>query len=309
MFLYIKSIFSKSSKNLLAVIDVWSFLVKVLIIDIKSWNIVSSGEALQHSYAMKSWSFNDLKSVIKTINEALNMAENKIWESVTYVVFWISAEVDNFYQKTFRWYVQTISDEIWWSFLWFFYLPSIYYQSITSKLNYLLIDIWANTTSIALVKDWIFKASEAFPFWSAIFTNRISKIFSISKRDAEKVKILLSSWSENDSFHLTPEDFRQDIQLWLTAFWVSLKNFWEQLPRFIYLTWAWSLFPFLKDALKNRDFPFKKLWFEDVPEFDFLTDVWVKLNRGKKLDNVVPWIPVSMLAEFALKNLVKDKVK
>lgn len=304
MFGFFKSIFSSTSKNLIAVIDIWSFLVKVMIVDKKTKNIISTWEMLQSSFAMKSWSFNDLKSVIKTINEALNKAENKIWKSVSHIVFWISAEVDNFYQKAFRWFVQTIADEIWWNFLWFFYLPSIYSQAIKQKPNYLLIDVWANTTSITLVKDWIFKKSEVFWFAADIFTKRISKIFSISKRDAEKVKILFSSWSSKQTFKLTQEDFKQDLDLWLTAFWISLKNLWEDLPRFVFLTWAWSIFPFLRDSLRNRNFPYKKLWFVDIPEFDFLLDAWLKLNKWKKMENVIPWIPGRMLAEFTVKYLV-----
>ena len=301
MFWFIKSLFNRDCKNLLAVIDIWSFLVKTVIVDKLNSKIISTWESAQDFYAMRSWNINDLKSVIAKVGESLDNAENKINKSVWEIVFWISADSDYFRQKNFRAYIQTVSDELWWKFLWFYCLPSVYCVMSYKKPSYLIVDIWSTNTAITLVKNWLFKKAEVFWIWWYLFTSRISKLFAISKGDAEKIKFLYCSWSSGSNCELTDEDFKNDIDLWLTAFWVALKNFEEKLPRFVLLTWWWAIFPLIKDSLRNRNLPYKKLWFEERPEFDILLDAWLKLNKWKKIENIIPWIPVRMLAEFVLK--------
>ncbi len=307
MFWFIKSLFNRDSKNLLAVIDIWSFLVKTIIVDKKSSKIVSTWESAQNYYAMRSWNINDLKSVISRVGQSLDNAENKINKSVWEIAFWLSADNDYFRQQNFRAYIQTISDELGGKFIWFYCLPSVYSVMSYKKPNYLIVDIWSSNTSVSLVKNWLFRKAESFSIWWSLFTARISKIFALSKTDSEKIKFLFCWWSSSPSCALSDEDFKYDIDLWLTAFWVALKNFEEKLPRFVLLTWWWSIFPLLKDSLRNRNLPYKKLWFEERPEFDMLLDAWLKLNKWKKIENIVPWVPVRMLAEFLMKHVIDNK--
>lgn len=300
MIQFIKKFFIKN-QNICAAIDIWSSVVKTIIFENleNRKKIISYWESIQSTSAMKNWMIIDLKSVLSSVNNSLDNAENKIWNSVQKVIFWINADCNTFYQKSFRWYLQTIIDEIWWKSLWFYSLPRIYSCVINSKKNYLLIDIWANITSIILVKDWLFKKSESFPIWSSIFTKRISKLFALSYDEADKIKILYSLWKWIN-YKISNNDFQQDIDLWLTAFYISIKNFSEEnLPNIILLTWWWSLFPLIKDTLRNNSFPFKKLKFIDKPIVEHLEFEQLRINKFKRDDQTIPWTPVCMLWAFA----------
>lgn len=301
MFNFLKKFFHKNT-NICAAIDIWSYSVKTVVFDLKenSNKILSYWESIQNISAMKNWMISDLKSVIVAVNSSLDIAENKIWSPVQKVVFWVNADRDMFYQKSFRWYLQTIIDEVWWKSLGFYSLPRIYPCVLNNKKNYLLIDIWANTTSIVLVRDWSFKKSESFSIWSSIFTKRIAKLFALSFEEADKVKISYSLWRAIN-YKISNSDFQHDLDLWITAFYISIKNFSEDnLPNIVFLTWWWSLFPLMKDALKSWSFPYKRLKFIDKPIIEHLNFNRLKIDKFKRNNQSVPWNPVYMLWSFTL---------
>lgn len=301
MFGFFKKIFSRKWGNFIAAVDVWSSLIKCVILDSKKWKIVSYWDCRQEFWSMKNWMIVDLRSVINSVNQAIESWENRLWKPASQIYFWLNWDFDTFSNKLFRWHLQTIADEIWWKFWWFFCLPSVYFAWIKENKNYLVIDIWSDSTSVSLIKDWMHKKCENFWIWWDIFTKRISKIFTTSFSEAEKIKLFFSLWKDKNS-GLAEDDFKSDLDFWFTAFFVSLKNFWEDsLPSNILLTWSWSLFYPLIDRLRSEKLFYKKLKFKGQPTVKLLTFAWLPLNKWRKQETIIPWIPVRMFADFILK--------
>lgn len=301
MFTFFKKIFCSKNRNLIAVLDIWSSLIKCLILDVQKWKIISHWESKQAFWAIKNWLITDLKSVIFSVNEALEDWENKLWEPVSSVYFWLNWDFETFSNKSFQWHIKTISDEIWGKFLGFFSLSSCYFAWIKDQKNYLIIDIWSDLTSLSLIKNWMHKKCENFWLWWDIFTKRISKIFTTSFSEAEKTKLLFSLWKIKNS-NLSNEDFKLDLDLWLTALFVSLKNLWEKnLPSNIFLTGSGSLFRPIIERLRNEEEFYKKLNFESKPSIKLLTFAGLPFSKTKKEETIIPWIPIRIFADFILK--------
>jgi len=307
MFSFFKKFFLAQNQDIVGVLDIWSSLVRCVILDCKKWKIISSGESRQEYWAIKNWLITDLKAVISSVNESIENAESNLWQAVSTIYFWLNWDCDNFSNKSFKWHIQTIADEIWWKFWWYFSLPSVYYSWIKTSKNYLVIDIWAELTSISLVNDWVYKKSEMFWLWWNLFTKRVSKIFTTSFSEAEKIKLLFSFWKLK-WWELSDIDFKSDLDLWLTALFVSLKNLWEDsLPSTIFLTWSSSLFKPLTERLRFEKAFYKKIQFKAQPNLRLLTSAWLNFSKWRKEETIVPWIPVRILAEFVLKIINKKK--
>jgi len=293
MLKFIKKIFQKKENNLIAFIDIWAFWVKTIICDKKNKNILSEWCSKNENFCFQNWNISDIKSLKSSISDSLNDAENKILSSVNSVVFWLSWDFDNFMQKSFRTNIEILADEIWWKFEWFYYLNSLFSWLLKNKKSWIFVNIWSNSTWISLIQDWKFLWTENFSLWWDLFTKRISNIFSISQNEAEKIKILFNNWKLKNKFNLNSENFKNDLDLFFTAFFVSLKNFcqweieWQKFPKNIYLTWWWSLFWELRDRFRSDKKYFEKLWFLWIPNLESL-EFWDKFFR-KEDEKCVFW--------------------
>jgi len=316
MIKFIKKIFQKKDKNLIAFIDIWAFWVKTIICDKsefenwkkvnnleknKFWKILSEWYSKNKNFSFQNWNISDIKSLKSSVSDSLNDAENKILSSVKSVVFWLSWDFDNFMQKNFRTNIKILADEIWWKFEWFYCLNSLFCNFLNEKKSGIFVNIWSNSTNISVIQDWKFLWNENFFLWWDLFTKRISNIFSISNEEAEQIKVLYNLWknksSDKNGVNLNSENFKNDLDLFFTAFFVSLKNFnfnsfnenqraedlcWQdlkiRLPNKIYLTWWWSLFWELRDRFRSDKKYFEKLWFWWVPNLENL-EFWDKFFR------------------------------
>lgn len=289
--------FKKKDKNIMAVVDIWSSMVKVCLLDTKSWKIISSWEEKQVYWNFKNLMINDLDLLIKTINTAIIKAEEKVKKESSSLSFWFSWDLASLiYWKTFKSYILTIADEIWWKFEGFYFLPSVYYSWIENKKDYLILDIWWENSSVSLHKDWVVKKIETFPFWWNIFTRRIAKIFNLSFESAENEKILYFQWKNKKN--ILEDDFNSELDLFFTAFYISLKNFEEKLPKDIFLLWAWSLFTPLRQYLIKT----KKIEFWEKFNFEHFTEIWL-WKKMIKWKNIIPYIPLFLFAKFLSKKI------
>jgi len=312
MIKFIKKIFQKKENNLIAFIDIWAFWVKTIIcekwglknsdlnnLDKKNiWKILAEWYSKNENFSFQNWNISDIKSLKSSISDSLNDAENKILATVNSVVFWLSWDFDNFMQKNFRTNIEILADEIWWKFEWFYCLNTLSSSFLDEKKSWIFVNIWSNSTNISIIQDWKFLWNENFFLWWDLFTKRISNIFSISQCDAEQIKILFNlwknkSWNKKWDFNLKSKDFKSDLDLFFTAFFVSLKNFNASLekedsvkfPNKIYLTWWWSLFWELRDRFRADRKYFEKLWFSWIPNLECL-EFWDKYFRKEGEKNI-----------------------
>lgn len=284
---FFKKLFQKKENNLIAFIDIWAFWIKTIICDKKNKRILSNWFSKNENFCFQNWNISDIKSLKNSISESLNDAENKILDSVNSVVFWLSWDCDNFRQKNFRTNIKILADEIWGKFEWFYDLNSLFCSFLNEKKSGIFVNIWSNSTNISIIQNWKFLWNENFFLWWDLFTKRISNIFSISQKEAEQIKILYNLWkNKNKNFNLKSENFKNDLDLFLTAFFVSLKNFWkEKLPNKILLTWWWSLFLELRDRFRSDKKFFEKLNFSQIPNLENL-DFWEKYFRKENEKNI-----------------------
>ena len=284
MLKFFKNFFQKKKNNLIAFIDIWAFWVKTLICDKKTKKILADWYSKNHDFCFQNWNICDIKSLTKSVSDSLNDAENKILQSVDSVIFWISWTFENFMQKNFRVNIEVLADEIWWKFEWFYDLNSLFCAFSDEKKSAIFVNIWANSTNISVIKDWKYFWNENFFLWWDLFTKRIAKVFAVSQNDAEKIKILFNSW-KSKKFNLKTEDFKNDLDLFFTAFFVSLKNFiqwelkWKKLPNKIFLTWWASLFWELRYRFRSDKEYFKNLWFSWIPNIENL-EFWEKFFKN-----------------------------
>lgn len=295
-------IFGKKDSGLLWAVDIGSHIVKVVIVEASSKKIVSYGKSLMEEHAIKNGVIIDIKWVVNAVSKAISDAEERIWKSISSVIFGINSYYDAFSQKSYRWFLQTIVDEVGWRSLWYYSLPTIYPCWNIDIKNCLVVDIWAWTTSIVLIKDGKMKKVETFSLGGNIFTRRIAKIFAISQIEANNIKIL---YSKGDVQNLEDKDFQDDLDLWMSWFGVTLKNLWEEeLPSTIYITWWGACFTIIKNALRNKNYPYKRLWFVDQPLIKSLSAIKrFSLEWDERKENYSSWDWVKVLWRFWLEKL------
>ena len=300
---FFKKFFQKKENNLVDFIDIWSFWIKTIICDKKNKNILSEWYSKNENSIFKNWNISDIKSLKLSISESLNDAENKILSSVDSIVFWLSWDFDNFMQKNFRTNIQIIADEIWWKFEWFYCLNSLFCNFINEKKSWIFVNIWSNSTNISIINNWKFLWNENFFLWWELFTKRISNIFSISQNESEHIKTLYNLWkNKNKNFNLNTNDFKNDLDLFFTAFFVSLKNFWiQKFPNKIFLTWWWSLFWELRDRFRSDKKYFEKLNFSSIPNIEtieFENNISKKYFKKEDEKNIFWWCLLLMKFYF-----------
>lgn len=295
---FFRSLFRWEHNGITAVCDIGYSGIRILLLDtLHDCRVISHADC-----TLPSFSHDTQKRFLilreKYIFRTLENAEKKLGKSVESILFAVHGSKE-FFQDVpiIQW--EKMTKKIRANFLGCYAFPTIYHVGLQEQKNYFLVDIWTHTSSISLVKNGFLHAWEHFPIGGNIFTQKVQQCLSLEKlQEAEQVKIAFSLDTEKFPA-LHSEDFHTSINDWMTAFFVTLHNFsGTDFPKNIFFCGNGSLFRGIRNILKNDMLPYKKLWFIDTPNIHLMYNAGISFNHGVQQEEIIPWIPVRMLAKF-----------
>lgn len=154
------------------------------------------------------------------------------------VVTTFNSYYSNFYKALFEEVALEIGLEIKDLFYTPYVLFSVLRKAQGPDLEALLIDLGGKTTSISLIRHGQLEQVKSFSFGGGSFTSRISSTFSISRAEAEDIKLSYSqNRLSNYATQVVEEMLGRELELFLNALVLILKDFsyTHLLPQNLYI--------------------------------------------------------------------------